>query len=249
MQKEVLAMKRKYWLLMLVFVVLLNGSQVLADGDFYVVAVGGGVGTKIASLPYPIYTAGFYYLGGNLSSSSGNGITVNTDNVTIDLMGFCLSGTNSGYGIYMGGRKNVEIRNGVVSGWNIGICEGNGPDDSHGHRVLNIRAADNGYGIALAGRDNLIKGCTVLNSAQHGIHLNNIGTISNNVVNNCSLGILAYGGSVIGNTITCNSGQTGIDLSSDTSTYIMVDQNTINGTGTHKSGGGSATVYGTNAGF
>ena len=242
-------MKRKYWLLMLVFAVLLNGSPVLADGDFYVVAVGGGVGTKITSLPYTISTPGFYYLGGNLSFDSGNGITVNTDNVTIDLMGFCLSGTNNGYGIYMGGRKNVEIRNGVVSGWNIGICEAIGPDDSHGHRIFNIRAADNVNGIALAGRDNLIKGCTVLNSTNHGIHLNNIGTISNNVVNNCLLGILAYGGNVIGNTVTCNSGQTGISFSSNTSTYIMVDQNTVNGDGTHKSGGSIATVYGTNAGL
>jgi hypothetical protein len=243
-------MKRKFWLLMLVFVVLLNGNQVLADGDFYVVAVGGGVGTKIASLPYTISTPGFYYLGGNLSlTSSENGITVNTDNVTIDLMGFCLSGTNNGYGIYMGGRKNVEIRNGVVRGWNIGISEGIGPNDSHGHRVFNIRAADNGYGIALTGRDNLIKGCTAINNANAGLHLNNIGMICNNVVNNCHTGILCYGGSIIGNTVTCNSGQTGIALSSDTSTYIMVDQNTVNGTGTHKSGGSNSTVYGTNAGF
>jgi len=242
-------MKRKLWLLALVGAMLLSVSPILADGDFYVVAVGGGVGTKITSLPYTISTPGFYYLDRNLSFDSGNGITVNTDNVTIDLMGFCLSGTNNGYGIYMGGRKNVEIRNGVVSGWNIGVCEGIGPNDSHGHRVVNIRAANNGYGIALTGRDNLIKGCTALNNTIAGIHLNNIGTISNNVVNNCHLGILCYGGSVIGNTVTCNSGQTGIELTPDTSTYIMMDQNTVNGNGTHKSGGSSATVYGTNAGF
>jgi hypothetical protein len=244
-------MKRKLWFIVLVGAMLLSVNPILADGDFYVVAVGGGVGTKITSLPYTISTPGFYYLGGNLSLNSGDGITVNTDNVTIDLMGFCLSGNGNafGYGIYMGGRKNVEIRNGVVRGWAQGIAEGVGPNDSHGHRILSIRAADNGYGIALAGRDNLIKGCTVLNSTSQGIHLNNIGTISNNVVNNCQLGILAYGGSVIGNTVTCNSGQTGINFSSNTSTYIMADQNTVNGDGTHIVGGSSATIYGTNAGF
>ena len=64
-------MKRKYWLLLLVFAVLLNGNPVLADGDFYVVAVGGGVGTKITSLPYIITNPGFYYLTSNLSYSSG----------------------------------------------------------------------------------------------------------------------------------------------------------------------------------
>jgi hypothetical protein len=242
-------MNRTFLLMVLVFSVMVNTAPSLADGDFYVVAVGGGVGTKITSLPYTISTPGFYYLGGNLSTSGENGITVNTDNVTIDLMGFCLSNNDRGYGIYMGGRKNVEVRNGVVSGWFIGICEGIGPADSHGHRVFNIRAANNGYGISLTGRDNLIKGCTAIDNANAGLHLNNIGMISNNVVNNCHTGIQCYGGSIIGNTVTCNSGQTGIALSSDTSTYIMVDQNTVNGAGTHKSGGSSATVYGTNAGF
>ena len=62
-------MKRKFWFLMLVGAVLLNGSPVLADGDFYVVAGGGGVGTKITSLPYTIDKPGFYYLGGNLYRS------------------------------------------------------------------------------------------------------------------------------------------------------------------------------------
>ena len=45
-------MKRKLRLLVLVGAILLSVSPVLADGDFYVVAVGGGVGTKITSLPY-----------------------------------------------------------------------------------------------------------------------------------------------------------------------------------------------------
>ena len=60
-------MKRKYWLLLLVCAVLLSGRPVLADGDFYVVVGGGGVGTKITSLPFTISAPGFYYLGSNLT--------------------------------------------------------------------------------------------------------------------------------------------------------------------------------------
>lgn len=37
-------MKRNYWVLLLVFAVLLTGSPVLADGDFYVIAGGGPSG-------------------------------------------------------------------------------------------------------------------------------------------------------------------------------------------------------------
>ena len=69
-----------------------------------------GVGTRITSLPKTITDSGYYYLGGNLTCASGTAITVNATNVTIDLMGFTITGnTNSGsYGIYSNYR-NLEI--------------------------------------------------------------------------------------------------------------------------------------------
>jgi hypothetical protein len=105
--KEVSVMRRKIWLLALVGAVLLGVSPALADGDFYVVVVPGGVGTKITSLPYTITAPGFYYLTGNLTCPSGVGITINSDDVTIDLMGFRLSSSTvlSGTGISMNGKK------------------------------------------------------------------------------------------------------------------------------------------------
>ena len=51
---------KRFLLLALVFSVMVTTAPALADGDFYVVAVGGGVGTKITSLPYPINSPGFY---------------------------------------------------------------------------------------------------------------------------------------------------------------------------------------------
>src|SRR5215469_11158743 len=50
--------------------------------------------TPIASLPFTVSTPGSYYVTGNLTAAvNQNGILVATDNVTIDLNGFTLSGT------------------------------------------------------------------------------------------------------------------------------------------------------------
>ena len=129
-------MKRKYWLLLLVGAVLLNLGPAMADDGFYVVAMG-GVGTKITRIPYIITNPGFYYLGGNFDCPSGNGITVNTSDVTIDLMGFRLSGNSDSHGI-SGSTSNVEVKNGTLSGWNHAI-------DLWGTqcRIINLRAYGN----------------------------------------------------------------------------------------------------------
>jgi hypothetical protein len=60
-------MKRMRGMLWLIGALGLSAAPVLADGDFYVIAGGGGVGTKISSLPYTITKPGFYYLAGNVT--------------------------------------------------------------------------------------------------------------------------------------------------------------------------------------
>ncbi len=86
-------MNKRIFILAVAVVALLIGSAARAQ-EFYVIAGGAtAVGTKITSLPYTISSPGFYYLTGNLSyTGSGNGITVSSDDVTLDLMGFRLSG-------------------------------------------------------------------------------------------------------------------------------------------------------------
>lgn len=257
-------MKKKFFIISLLIALLLCSLRAQADGDFYVIAVGGNVGTKITSLPYTITAPGFYYVSSNLTCPSGDGITVNADYVTLDLMGFCLSGSGSGDGIYMDGRKNVEIRNGTLRGWKNGIEEAN--NLSIGHRVINIRAESNSLsGILLRGKAHLVKGCTAANNGADGIYIY-VGTASGNQVTGCNLGIYVFignvisnmvnnnitgisinqSGSIIANTIYCDSGQTGITFSS--LNPILVDQNTVHGPGTHYPAGGSGTAWGTNAG-
>ena len=169
-------MKRKYWLLLLVGAVLLNLGSARADSDFYVVAVGGGVGTKITSLPKTIDNPGFYYVAGNLTCPSGNGIIVNASDVTIDLMGFRLSGNSTSHGI-SGSTNNVEVRNGTLSGWNHAI-------DMWGTqcRIINLRAQGNSYGINLGTNGgHVVKGCTLKDNTDTGINAFD-STISNNVI-------------------------------------------------------------------
>lgn len=144
-------------LLALIGAILLNATPVLADDGFYVVPVRVTPGTAITSLPCPINASGYYYLTRNLTSTGSNGITVNADNVTIDLMGFALSGPPNGLaeGITIAA-NNVEVRNGTVTSWYNGIYYSSGGSNC---RAIGVRAVGNRNGIQL-GESSLIKGCT-----------------------------------------------------------------------------------------
>jgi hypothetical protein len=78
--------------------------------------------TPISYEEYYIGSPGSYYLTANLTgANAGNpyGIWIASDNVTIDLNGFCLqggSGSSSGIYIY-GNHTNITVRNGTITGW------------------------------------------------------------------------------------------------------------------------------------
>lgn len=76
--------------------------------------------TPISSAPFTINASGSYYLTGNLTVTTGNAITISTDDVTLDLNGFTISSTASpasGAGVLLPSlRKNVTVRNGRIRG-------------------------------------------------------------------------------------------------------------------------------------
>ena len=76
--------------------------------------------TPIAATPCSITNSGSYYLTANLSYTGGiDGISIDVDNVTLDLGAFAVfGGGGSGTGIKnTDGRTDRCIRNGTVARW------------------------------------------------------------------------------------------------------------------------------------
>jgi parallel beta-helix repeat protein len=181
----------------------------------------------ISSAPYTINNPGSYYFTRNLQTTlpDQNAITVEVNDVTIDLMGFRLigPGSGSGRGIYMSARSNVEICNRTVYNFGgEGIYEAEtfteaSPDYGKGHRVIGVRAVHNGSGgIVLNGWYHLVKDCTVLlNGGLDGLFAGGAATVTGNTVSvNEGNGLETLCGSTIsGNTVSEN-GQNGIVLGS-----------------------------------
>jgi hypothetical protein len=176
-----------------------------------------------ADIPLTITTPGSYYLTEDVTSTT-TAISVYVDDVTIDLCGFAVVGpdpTVNYYGIVVG-TSNVEIRNGTVRDFSIGI---NGMSHScQGLRVINVRAVSNTTsGISLLGKGHLVKDCTVLENGEssdspvYGIFAETYSIVTGNTVSNNGnsatgwvYGIYAITGSMVtGNTVSNNGESAG----------------------------------------
>jgi hypothetical protein len=260
-------MKKQIWLLALASAVLLSAAPAWAQ-EFYVIA-GGGVGTRITSLPYTISSPGFYYLTGNLTYTvTSTGILVNSDDVTLDLMGFRLTGSGSSAGIDINGHNNVEVRNGSLNSWGSCLIDISG---GIGNRALNLRAENCTSGIFLLGGGGyLVKGCSV-EASDTGIICGGASSVIGNTVTNCAKGIYGSGtisgnsvinsslygiqcigaSTVIGNTVVTTGVFNPAGIYITTAAACLVTQNTVSGPGYHLSdpNGVAVNVANTNAGF
>lgn len=154
--------------------------------------------TAITTLPYTITAQGVYCLTGNLDTSitSGNAITINASDVTIDLNGYRLSGfgAGAGTGIYAYQRKNITIRNGSIRRFLRGIYlnDASPYTTSSGHLVEDIRADGNTYlGIWVIGTGNIIRNNQVVNTGGSTVYISATG-----------IGAYGPGSSIINNDIT-----------------------------------------------
>jgi len=154
--------------------------------------------TAITSLPYVIATQGVYCFTGNMSTSmtAGNAITINTNNVVIDLNGYKLGGQAAGSGtetngIYAGQRKNITLRNGTIRGFYRGVFldDTNPYTTSQGHVVTGILADQSTFiGINLLGRGMTLRRNTVVDTGGSTVWPNASGIAvsgpGNNVLDN-----------------------------------------------------------------
>jgi len=176
--------------------------------------------TPISSAPCTISQPGSYYLTTNLTVSSGTGIYISADDVTLDLNGFTIRSTapsSTGYGIYLSGtRRNIAIANGFIvggvtnngsgvfsgSGFNYGIYE----SGDRNVKVSNVSLAGcQYYGIRLQGETCVVEGCTVTTVGSYGI---NAGTVRSSVAEDC--GATAITGNQINNCCGASVGGYGI---------------------------------------
>jgi hypothetical protein len=121
-----------------------------------------------ASIPFSINAPGVYCLTSDLVSfaNSGNVITINTNNVVIDLNDHRIGGGGGGggsatqaIGIYGNQHFNVTIRNGIIRGFYYGIkLEDTSGTTSYGNVVEGIRFDDNTYcALYVAGLGNRLR--------------------------------------------------------------------------------------------
>ncbi len=165
-----------------------------------------------------ITQSGSYYLTSNLASTS-DGVVITASGVTLDLMGFTLSGDrgSSDKGVFLDGAtnsplENIVVKNGTVHNFGEGIyaeyCQGN--------RFKHLILGSNSYrGIYLYGSGgqcdgNTISDCTIQGNGSYSIYLRGSGgqcdgnTISDCTINgngNIGIYLYGYGGQCNGNTI------------------------------------------------
>ncbi len=129
--------------------------------------------TPITYLPYTVPAQGVYCLTGNLSTNQTGGaaITINKNNVTIDLNGYKIGGLGAGdasgaIGINSTDKINITIRNGIVRGFFTGIQL-----TGEGHVIEDVRAEQNlAIGIRAFGNNHVIRRNLVLATGGHSVH-------------------------------------------------------------------------------
>ncbi|MDJ0755049.1 MAG: right-handed parallel beta-helix repeat-containing protein [Ardenticatenaceae bacterium] len=135
--------------------------------------------TPIDSLPFTISTPGSYYVTGVLTATADtDGITIATNDVTIDLTGFALQGGGGTTGSAItasGTYSNVHIFNGTVTGWGgAGINVGT----IHTGIFESLRLSANGGDGLTAGNQAVVTKVTALENLGNGINIGEGGSVN-----------------------------------------------------------------------
>lgn len=227
------------------------------DGAGFPVTITGGAGRS-------------YRLTSDLvvSSADTTAVLVTGDDVSLDLGGFSIRGSNvcsvppvtcaatgTGSGVEILGER-AEIFHGSVTGMGAAGIFGNDPAllglSSNGHVVRDLRVSHNGAeGIRLDGSFVTVRHCTTLQNGSHGIAVFGAGgTVMDSIAGfNAAVGINVNAGDVIsGNSSTANGGIGILTLTSGMVERNMVRANTGRGIQMGSSSSYRANLINSNAG-
>lgn len=154
----------------------------------------------ISAVPFTIRAPGHYCFAFDIRTgiNTGNAITIEADDVLLDLNGFTLDGTPAGTGTNANGiftfdRRHLTVRNGTVRGFFDGVQLGAGGPRVAGITVEGMRVDRTAVGIAVRGtggghvvRDNVVtnSGGSTVPGETNGVGISVYGSadVANNVV-------------------------------------------------------------------
>ena len=150
------------------------------------------------TLPYTISEPGSYVLMGNIVAPggfAGSAISIDADDVTLDLNGFAIVGDGNGTAVGVFSSHNrIAIRNGSVRNWQTGLSI----QGAEHAEVSDLRVTDGAAGGLLVGRYTVVTRCVAHNTGNVGIQATDGCVVSHCTANaNTGIGILAGQGSVI----------------------------------------------------
>jgi hypothetical protein len=171
--------------------------------------------TPISSLPYTITNSGSYYVTGNLSAVV-YGLIIEAGDVTVDLMGFTLTGDGgtADIGIHIKGSTNaslshISIKNGTLRNFGYGLRADHVSDS----RFTELRSGSNTFcGMLLSGvnggtcNGNVVADCTISYNGYVGLLLAGSGGGCNeNSISGCTINNNgSFGGLKISGSGACN---------------------------------------------
>jgi len=195
-------------------VVLINQATVMGVGGF----------------PYTITHPGSYRLSSNLTVPAGpDGIDINTDNVTLDLNGFTITGGGSGGNGVKTFNNNITVKNGSVTNFTNDVIV------AGAHESVMDMHASIGTGGGLTGSNGIdVAGGVVVRCTAEARATGTAFGVTNSIlidsdvtVPDSGVGISATGSTVLGNVLSGGSG-TGIVSNGGS----LIARNTVSVTGT-----------------
>lgn len=160
-----------------------SGNIVRGNGDNYELASSNQLNLLISEIPELIEWPCSVKLAGTLicTQTDTNGLTINADDVTIDMAGHTLvgPGASSGHGIgQASSNRNLRVFNGKVVNWR-GSWSAGVSARGLGSNLSDIQASTNYYGIS-TGPGCLLRDSVAANNTSIGIRVD-----ENSVVNRC----------------------------------------------------------------